>query len=202
MRLARLRNGRAVSNGPHDQQLKSMRESISMKDDRKVPMVTSSFRDQESADRAYSDLISRGYSDRDIHVMMSDDTQRRLGGKNIKLEHGNKAAEGAAMGGALGGAAGATILGIIAAGAAVAVPGIGLVVAGPLAGALTGGAAGAAAGGIVGTLVGMGIPEDRAKVYKSDLEQGSIVLGVRPKNEDDAEYFEDEWRTMGEHVYR
>ena len=173
-----------------------------MKDDRNVPMVTSSFRDQESADRAYSDLIARGYSNRDIHVMMSDDTQRRLGGKHIKLEHGNKAAEGAALGGALGGAAGATILGIMAAGASVAIPGIGLVVAGPLAGALTGGAAGAAAGGVLGTLVGMGIPEDRAKVYEQDIKHGSIVLGVRPKNDEDAEYFENEWRTTGEHVYR
>jgi hypothetical protein len=165
-------------------------------------MVTGSFRDRESADRAYADLIERGYTDREIHVLMSDDTRKRLGGRDIKLEKGNKAAEGAALGGALGGAAGATILGVITAASTVAVPGIGLVVAGPLAGALAGGAAGAAAGGLLGTLVGMGIPEDRAKVYEQDLKHGSIVLGVHPRDEDDAEYFEEEWRTTAEHVYR
>src|SRR5262245_1813932 len=170
---------------------------LSMKDHDKAPMITSSFRDQESAEEAYSDLRAHGYSDRDIHVMMSDDTRKSLGGKDLKIEHGNKAMEGAGVGGAVGGAMGATILGVMAAASTVAIPGIGLVVAGPLAGALTGGAAGAAAGGLLGTLVGMGIPEDRAKVYEQDLKHGSIVIGVRPRDEDDAEYFENEWRAVG-----
>lgn len=173
-----------------------------MKDDAKVPMITSSFRDRESADRAYAALRKKGYTERDIHVLMSEETRKKLGGKDVKIEHGNKAAEGAGVGGALGGAVGATILGVIAAASTVAIPGIGLVVAGPLAGALAGGAAGAAAGGLVGTLVGMGIPEDRAKIYEQDLKHGSIVLGVRPKHAEDADYFENEWRTTGEHVYR
>jgi|KBSSwiStaDraftv2_1062776.scaffolds.fasta_scaffold1499730_1 hypothetical protein len=173
-----------------------------MTDYDKAPMVTSSFRDHETAEHAYSDLRSRGYSDHDIHVMMSDDTRKRIGGKDLKIEHGNKAMEGAGLGGAVGGAVGATILGLMAAASTVAIPGIGLVVAGPLAGALTGGAAGAAAGGLLGTLVGMGIPEERAKVYEKDLKEGSIVLGVRPKNDNDAQYFENEWRNTGVHVYR
>ena len=145
-------------------------------------MVTSSFRDRESADRAYSNLVAKGYTEKDIHVMMSDETRKKLGGKDVKLEHGNKALEGAGVGGGLGGAVGATILGIAAAGASIAFPGIGLVVAGPLAGALAGGAAGAAAGGLVGGLVGAGIPEEQAKVFEEDLKHGSIVLGVKPRD--------------------
>ena len=168
----------------------------------KDKFVTSSFRDRESADRAYAKLLEKGYTEKDIHVMMSDETRKKLGGKDVKLEHGNKALEGAGVGGAVGGAVGATILGIAAAASSVAFPGIGLVVAGPLAGALAGGAAGAAAGGLVGSLVGMGIPEEQAKVFEQDLKQGSIVLGVKPKHDEDATYFENEWRNTGQHVYR
>ena len=165
-------------------------------------MITSSFRDRESADRAYADLLAKGYTEKDIHVMMADETRKRLGGKDVKIEHGNKALKGAGVGGAVGGTIGATILGIVAAASTVAFPGIGLVIAGPLAGALAGGAAGAAAGGLVGTLVGMGIPEEQAKIYEQDLKEGSIVLGVTPKREEDATYFENEWRNTGQHVYR
>lgn len=165
-------------------------------------MITSSFRDQESANRAYSELREKGYTEKEIHVLMSDETRKNLAGKDVKIEHSNKAVEGAGVGGAVGGAVGATIMGIMAAASAIAFPGIGLVVAGPLAGALAGGAAGAAAGGLIGTLVGMGIPEEQAKVYEEDLKKGSIVLGVKPKHEDDAKYFENEWRTSGQHVYR
>jgi hypothetical protein len=165
-------------------------------------IVTSSFRDKESADKAYAKLLEKGYTERDIHVLMSDETRKKLGGKDVKLEHGNKALQGAGVGGAVGGAVGATILGVAAAATSIAFPGIGLVVAGPIAGALIGGAAGATAGGIAGTLVGMGIPEDQAKVFDEDLRHGSIVLGVSPKDEADASYFENEWRTSGQHVYR
>ena len=165
-------------------------------------LFTSSFRDRESADRAYSDLLKKGYTEKDIHVMMSDETRKKLGSSDVKLEHGNKALEGAGVGGALGGAVGATILGIAAAASSIAFPGIGLVIAGPLAGALAGGAAGAAAGGLVGSLVGMGIPEEQAKVFEQDLKSGSIVLGVKPKHDEDAAYFENEWRNTAQHVYR
>lgn len=173
-----------------------------MHDDVKRPMLTGSFRDQAAADKAYDELVKKGYTEKDIHVLMSEDTRKNLAGKDVKLEHGNKALEGAGVGGALGGAVGATILGIMAAASTVAIPGIGLLVAGPLAGSLIGGAAGAAAGGLAGTLVGMGIPEDRAKEYEGDLKQGRIVMGVTPRDDRDATYFENEWRNSGEHVYR
>lgn len=56
-------------------------------------------------------------------------------------------------------------------------------VAGPLAAALAGLGAGGAAGGIVGALVGAGIPEARAKRYEQRLNNGGILLGVRPRPE-------------------
>lgn len=168
--------------------------------DSESPIVTGTFRDRESAERGYNAITARGYKSDDIHVIMTDDTRKRLfkdhkdtkDGKDTKL--GNKALEGAGVGGAIGGIAGATAVGIAAAATSLAIPGIGLVIAGPLAGALAGGAAGATAGGLVGTLVGAGIPEEHAKKYESDLKNGGIVVGVKPRNDDDARYFENDWR--------
>ena len=48
---------------------------------------------------------------------------------------------------------------------------------------------------MIGALVGAGIPEDRAKLYESGVKNGNIVMGVRPRNEEDAKYFEENWRT-------
>jgi hypothetical protein len=158
-------------------------------------LVTHSFPDRESAERAYEGIRARGYESDEIHVIMSHDTKKRLSEKDaIKIEKGNKSLEGAGVGGALGGAVGATLLGVMAAGASLAIPGLPLIIAGPIAGALAGGAAGAAAGGVLGALVGLGIPEDRAKAYEADLKKGGIVLGVRPRDDKDARYFEDEWQ--------
>ena len=161
------------------------------------PVMTSSFRDRESAERAYNAIAARGYKSEEIHVLMSDETRKRLFTKDAdKTDLGNKALKGAGVGGAVGGAVGATLVGVMAAAAALTIPGLGLVIAGPLAGALAGGAAGATAGGLVGMLVGAGIPEERAKLYETDLKEGGIVLGVRPRHDDDAKYFENEWHSQ------
>ena len=159
------------------------------------PVITSSFRDRESAERAYNAIAARGYKSDDIHVVMTDDTRKRLFAKDVvKTEMGNKALKGGGVGGMVGGAVGATVVGFAAAAAALTIPGLGLVIAGPLAGALAGGAAGATAGGLVGLLVGVGIPEERAKFYETDLKEGGIVVGVRPRGDEDARYFETEWQ--------
>jgi hypothetical protein len=53
-------------------------------------------------------------------------------------------------------------------------------------------------------LIGWGIPEDRAREYEKGIREGGTVLGVTPRTDEDAAYFEKEWRTnyRGEHVYR
>lgn len=159
------------------------------------PIITSAFRDRESAERAYDAIAARGYKSDEIHVLMTDETRKRLFAKDKEhTDMGNKALEGAGVGGAVGGAIGATVVGIAAAAAALTIPGLGLVIAGPLAGALAGGAAGATAGGLVGVLVGAGIPEERAKSYETELKAGGIVVGVKPRHDEDARYFETEWQ--------
>jgi hypothetical protein len=69
---------------------------------------------------------------------------------------------------------------------------------------LAGAGAGGATGGLIGALIGAGIPEERAKYYEEGIKNGGTVIGVRPRNDEDAEYLENNWRNdyRGEHVYR
>ncbi len=168
-------------------------------------MVTGLFRDRDSAERAYGSLSTRGYSKDDINLLMSDKT-RDLHFKSddaADTELGSKALEGAGAGAAIGGTTGAVLAAIAAIGTSVALPGLGLIVAGPLAAALAGAGAGGATGGLIGALIGSGIPEDRAKHYESGVKEGGIVMGVNARSDEDAEYFENEFRThRGENIYR
>jgi hypothetical protein len=167
-------------------------------------MLTGMFRDRESAESAYGSLSSRGYSQDDINLMMSDETRKKhFKNKDDDSELGSKAMEGAGTGSAIGGTAGAIVGALAALGTAVAIPGLGLVVAGPIAAGLAGAGAGGITGGIVGALVGSGIPEERAKEYESGINEGGIVMGVKPRNDEDAQYLENDWRAnRGESIYR
>lgn len=167
-------------------------------------MMTGMFRDRESAERAYHSLSSRGYTKDDVNLVMSDDTRKRhFGTQTADTDLGDKALEGAGAGSAIGGTLGAIVGAVAAIGTSVALPGLGLVVAGPLAAGLAGAGAGGITGGLLGALVGSGIPEDRAKEYENGVKEGGIVMGVTPRNEEDARYLENEWRnSRGESIYR
>jgi hypothetical protein len=166
-------------------------------------MMTGMFRDRSSAERAYDALHRRGYTKDDVNVIMSDDARKRHFADGDDTELGSKALEGAGAGSAIGGTLGAIVGAIAAIGTSVALPGLGLIIAGPLAAGLAGAGAGGLTGGLLGALVGSGIPEDRAKVYESGIKEGNIVMGVTPRTAEDADYFENEWRTnSGEHIYR
>ena len=170
-------------------------------------MVTGLFPDRASAEAAYNAAHSRGYSKDDVNLVMSDDTRKRHFGDDSAMgketELGNKAAEGAGIGGAIGGTIGAILAGIAAVGTRIALPGLGLVIAGPLAAAAAGAGAGAAGGGLLGALIGWNIPEERVKEYEEGVKNGGILMGVKTRNEEDATHFQDEWkRTGGQNIYR
>ena len=71
----------------------------------------------------------------------------------------------------MGTAVGATLAAIAAVGTVLIIPGLNLIVAGPIVAALAGGGVGAVAGGLVGGLVGLGIPERDAVVYNRSLQE-------------------------------
>ncbi len=170
----------------------------------KSRMLTGMFNDRQSAESAYSALESRGYSKDDVNLMMTDETRKKhFSDDGPDTDLGNKALETAGKGSVIGGTAGAVIGAIAAIGTSILIPGLGVVVAGPIAAALAGAGAGSITGGIVGALVGSGIPEDRAKEYEDGVKNGRIVMGVNTRNDEDAEYFENHWReNKGEGISR
>ena len=166
------------------------------------PIVTGLFNDRNSAERAYSSLESRGYSRDDVNLMMSDETRNTHFGENTAdTELGSKALEGAGTGSAIGGTLGAIIGGIAAIGTNVLLPGLGLVIAGPIAAALAGAGAGGLTGGLIGALIGSGIPEEHAAEYESGIKNGGIFMGVNARNQEDADYLHNEWSNHGQRVY-
>jgi uncharacterized protein YjbJ (UPF0337 family) len=164
-------------------------------------LVTGLYTTPEHAGRAYDDLTTRqGYKPDDVSVLMSEDTRRRHFGDvtpGTEFKTGSKAAEGAGVGGATGLGVGAALGALLAAATSIAIPGIGLLVAGPIAGAIAGAGAGGAAGTLIGALIGAGIPEERAKVYDRGIREGGIVLGTRARDEAHAAELERDLTTHG-----
>lgn len=161
--------------------------------------LTGMFKDRNSFENAYKHTLDKGYQPNDINILMTNETKRKYFSDNPHLENvevvkGTKAAEGLAIGGAVGGTVVGVAAAIAAIGTAVAIPGLGIIVAGPLAAGLAGAGAGSIAGGLVGTLIGLGIPEELVKEYEAGLKSGRIVMDVRSKSEKDAEALANDWK--------
>ncbi|MDP3819895.1 MAG: hypothetical protein Q8R33_00320 [Burkholderiales bacterium] len=168
------------------------------------PLMTGLFPDRDSAELGYNALAERGYSKDDVNVAMSEETRKaHFVAAGTETELGNKAAEGAGVGGAIGGTIGAIAAAVAAVGTSIAIPGLGLIIAGPLAAAIAGAGAGAATGGLVGALVGWNMPEERVKRYEDGIKKGGILVGVRPRNDEDADYLHQSWtNNRAQDVYR
>jgi hypothetical protein len=129
---------------------------------------------QTEAQEAIRELKAAGFSDDQIGVLMQDPEA----GRRLAEDTGTKAGEGAKAG-AIGGGVVGGVLGLLAGVGALAIPGIGPIIAGgALASTLAGAGIGAAAGGLLGALMGMGIPEDEARYYERGLKEGGILVTV------------------------
>jgi hypothetical protein len=159
----------------------------------KKKMVTGLFRDRVYAQNVYEWLHNRGYTPAEINVLMAEGTRSAyLADKDLAapLPASSAAAEGVGVGGAIGTAVGATLGALLAIGSSLVIPGLGLVVAGPLAAAFAGGGAGAVAGGLIGGQVGLNNDEPNARAYQEALRTGGVVIGVVPHNEDEVNELE------------
>lgn len=126
------------------------------------------------AENAVDQLLKSGFSNSDISVLLPDDESTRA----FAHEKNTKAPEGVTAGATTGGVIGGT-LGVLAGIGALAIPGIGpLIASGPIIAALAGIGAGGTLGGIVGALVGMGIPEYEAKRFEGAVRNGGTLLSV------------------------
>ena len=153
---------------------------------KKPALVTGLFKNRVAAESAVDAILKRGYAREDISVLMSDATRT----KEFAVQAKSHAADGAGIGGALGTAVGAVLAAIAAVGSTILLPGLNLVIAGPIAAALAGAGAGAVTGGVIGALVGAGIPEYRAKVYETGLREGGILIGVEARSDEEVDVLE------------
>ncbi len=109
-----------------------------------------------------------------ISTLLADQTASHEFASRAELG-ATKAALAGASTGALLGATWGWVAGI----GALAIPGVGLFIAGgPIIAAMSGATLGAALGGICGGLIGMGVPEIEAKRYEGKILKGNILLSV------------------------
>jgi len=119
-------------------------------------------------------LKNAGFRNTDVSILFSENA----GSKDLATEKATKLPEGATAGASTGAVLGG-VLGWLAGIGAMAIPGIGpLVAAGPIVAALAGMGAGGAVGGVTGGLIGVGIPEYEAKRYEGRVLRGGILLSV------------------------
>lgn len=138
------------------------------------------YRDEAAAGNGVDALQAAGYRNTDISVLFPENE----GTKDFAVRKDTKAPEGTATGATTGAVIGGG-LGWLAGIGALAIPGVGpLIAAGPIVAALTGVGVGGAIGGITGALIGMGIPEYEAKRYEGRIKEGGILLSVHSDNSD------------------
>jgi len=136
--------------------------------------VVGVFDGQNDAEKALNALRDAGFSPEQVSVVAKDtgETKSMVERSDMQGAETTGAGTGALLGGIFGGAAG-WLIGI----GALAIPGIGpIVAAGALATTLGGAAVGAVAGGLIGALVGAGVPEEDARTYETHVKEGRILI--------------------------
>ncbi|MBW4607456.1 MAG: general stress protein [Hassallia sp. WJT32-NPBG1] len=147
------------------------------------------FSSRRDAEHALTELRDAGFSMAKISIIAKDgDRNDQIAGVETQKRIGNKADEGAASGAVTGTVLGG-ITGLLVGLGTLAIPGVGPIllageVASTLATAAAGAGIGAAAGGLLGGLAGLGVPEERAKIY-SDRVSGGDYLVIIDGNEEE-----------------
>src|SRR5829696_1748364 len=137
--------------------------------------------DRVAFERTLESLRAAGFRNSDISAILPE---RDRTTKDLAHEINTKAPEGAATGAGTGAAIGGALGWLVGIGA-LAIPGIGpLVAAGPVVAALAGAGAGGATGGLVGGLIGAGIPEIEAKRYAGRIREGGYLVTVHCDDRD------------------
>lgn len=148
-------------------------------------MVNAVFNTHTDAQKAYDELMYRGYKPDEINVVVSDETHRIHHAQTEDGDRPHTTMENAGIGSAIGGTAGAIVGAVAALGTLVVIPPLGVAVAGPLLAALTGAGAGGLTGGIIGALTSRGIPKEHAEVVETNIREGGTLISFTPKTTED-----------------
>ena len=168
--------------------------------------VIALFRSRHDAECAFDVALAQGIEAANINLVMSDETRTRDFPADRPADTGlaDKAAEGApdesgsgVLGGPVGGTVGTIAPVVAAVGVATLLPGLGLVLAGPVAAAVTAAGAVAVAGGLMGAAANWGIPKNRIEELEASIRGGGILLGVSPRTTEEASEIQRLWRACG-----
>jgi hypothetical protein len=157
--------------------------------------VAGVFHSSSDAEKALNALKDSGFTPDQVSVVAKDtrETQSMVENSDMAGAQTKGAGTGALLGGLTGGIAG-WLIGI----GALAIPGIGPVVAaGALATTLGGAAVGAVAGGLIGALVGAGIPEEDARSYETHVSEGRILITAQAASAQQAQEARDAFDRCG-----
>ncbi|MGE5601860.1 MAG: general stress protein [Nitrososphaerales archaeon] len=139
--------------------------------------VVALFDNLDTAQTAVKELLDSGFSRDDISVVRTNQQGDSTTGNTV--ETGESDASGAAAGAGIGAVLGG-LAGLLVGLGALAIPGIGpIIAAGPIATTLAGAGIGAATGGLVGALADAGIPEKEASAYAEGVRRGGTLVTVR-----------------------
>ena len=152
----------------------------------------------ESAERAYDHLQEMGYNPDEFNVLMSAETHKLFKSGNpvaataagTEVLHASEKVLGAAGASSAAGALSGVIAGV---GASLLVPGLGLVVIGPLA--ALGAGLGAALGAMYGIAFGE-MAENKTADYEAKIHQGKILVSTTPHSPEDREEIQRAWKAI------
>lgn len=132
------------------------------------------FQDRLEAQKAIGELEQAGFDKDDLGFVIRG--EEAVHGGMITDAMGTKDARGAVAGMVTGGMVG----GVLAAAAALMLPGVGPIVAGGILASFFGGAvAGVGVGGIIGAMMGLGVSEDEALFYENEFQSGKAIVAVK-----------------------
>ena len=124
------------------------------------------FSSYDAAEKAVNDLRKQGFNQEEISIISKDSRSNQRSG-----QYNDDITDGALTGGTIGG-----LGGLLLGAGALAIPGLGpIIAAGPIAAALSG----AVAGGIAGGLIDWGIPAEASQRYENQIAQGGILAIIR-----------------------
>jgi hypothetical protein len=165
-------SARATGGGQVAGSMQAQSKASTANANQQIKNVIGVFTSRDSAEKAVQELRSQGFGTEEINIISKDEKrdQRDQGDQRDQRDsefYDDDITDGTLTGGTLGG-----IGGLLLGAGALAIPGIGPVLAaGPIAGAL----GGAVAGGITGGLIDWGIPAESSERYQRSVEQGDIL---------------------------
>jgi len=129
--------------------------------------VVGLFSDLKLAEQAVKQLRSNGFSTEEINIISKD---KQESGETTELTD-DSIMDGTMTGGAIGG-----VGGLLLGAGALAIPGVGpIIAAGPIAATISG----AIGGGIAGGLIDWGIPSEKSEAYSNQVSSGSTLAVIK-----------------------